>query len=370
MDIFNKFNLYAAGFAIFAMFFGAGNIIFPLALGVYSLDQSPYALAAFLITAVAMPFFGLFTMFFYQGNVRLFFGRLGKIPGFCAAFFIIALLGPFGSAPRCLALAYSTLSLSIPDLSLIFFTLICCVFIFIFVYKKTQLLTLIGYFLSPIKITFLLSIILLGWIQAPEISNVSIDLSKSHHFFHGLKEGYNTMDLLASFFFAPVILGSLTQKTITNHREHQRFLWRAGWIGAFMLALVYLGFCYISYRYASELSGVAPDQLLGVIAIQILGSKAGLIVSLTVAIACLSTAIALIAAFTQFVYKEVFLEKIGYFPIILVSLGLTFGVTSLQFQGIAKVLTPILEILYPVLIGLTIFNYVMKEKMQEKPGKP
>jgi LIVCS family branched-chain amino acid:cation transporter len=363
MNVSSRFDHYAAGLAIFSMFFGAGNIIFPLALGFHSLDKFPYALAAFLLTAVAMPFIGLFAMFFYQGQIRSFFGRLGKIPGLCLACVIIALLGPFGSAPRCLALAYSTLSMSLPNLSLVSFSAIACVLIFLFVFKKTKLLSLMGYVLSPFKVTLLIAIVCVGFFDASASSSISTDGSNVEHFFHGLKEGYNTMDLLAAFFFAPVILTSLTQREGGSQRDFRRFLLKASGIGAVLLAAVYIGFCYISYLYAPELKGISSDRLLAAIAIKILGPKAGLVVGLTVAVSCLTTAIALIAAFTHFVHKEIFSEKISYISIIFCSLLLTFFVTTLEFQGIAKFLSPILEIFYPILIALTFYNLIKRKTL-------
>ena len=138
MNTLKKIDCYTAGLTIFAMFFGAGNIFLPLALSQYALDKTPWALAGFLITAVAIPIAGLLAMFRFGGHIRLFFSRLGKIPGFCIACLTIALIGPFGAAPRCIALAHSTLSASIPSIPLILFSGIACLLIFFFTYRKNQ----------------------------------------------------------------------------------------------------------------------------------------------------------------------------------------------------------------------------------------
>lgn len=354
MNTLKKLDYLAIGLAIFAMFFGAGNIIFPLALGQIALDKAPWGLLGFLLTAVAMPFAGLLAMFCYKGQVRLFFSRFGKIPGLFIATMIIALLGPFGAAPRCIALAHSTLSLSFPSISLISFSMAACGLIFLFSYRENHLLKLLGYILSPLKITLLILVILKGFIEAPEIALVSENLSKTSHFWNGLTEGYNTMDLLAAFFFAPIIISSLRDSE--KDPNFSRFVFIASAIGACLLALVYIGFCYLAYFYAAQLTGISNDQLLGAIAIKILGPYAGLIVSLTVAFACLTTAIALIAAFTSFIEKEILREKVSYVQILIISLLMTFAVTTLEFQGIACLLNPILEVCYPALILLTFYN--------------
>lgn len=356
MNTLRKTDYLAAGLAIFAMFFGAGNIIFPLALGQTALDKTPWGLAGLLLTAVAMPFLGLLAMFRYQGRVRLFFSRLGKIPGLLIACLIIFLLGPLGAAPRCLALAHSTLSLSFPYIPLTLFSALACLLILFFTYRENRLLKLLGYFLSPLKITLLVLVIIKGFMEAPEATLLSTE-SNSSHFWAGLTEGYNTMDLLAAFFFAPIVISSLGG--LEKGAKLNRFVLVASGIGAFLLALVYVGFCYLAYFYAPQLEGIPSDKLLGAIAIKVLGAHAGLIVSLTVTFACLTTAIALVAAFAGFVEKEIFRERFAYLPILSVSLLMTFAVTTLEFQGIARFLSPVLEICYPALIVLTFYNLFM-----------
>lgn len=357
MNTNRKFDVYAAGMAIFAMFFGAGNIIFPLALGQHALDKTPYALLGLILTAVIMPFTGLLAMFLYKGNTSLFFGRIGKIPGFILACMTIALLGPLGCAPRCIALAYSTVSMSIPGIPLTVFSAISCVLIFLCVFNRGNFLALLGYFLSPIKVFLLILIIIVGFYNIPEVPLLTSSMDETSLFFHGLKEGYNTMDLIGAFFFAPVIIASLASKDDPNANQGlSKFILKASCIGGALLAIVYVGFCYLAYIYAVDLQAIPSDRLLGAIAIKVLGPYGGLLVSLTVAVACFTTAIALIAAFATFIQKEVLKDKINYTPIVVGSLIVTFILTTFEFQGIAAFLGPVLEMCYPVLIFLTMYN--------------
>lgn len=368
MNTLKKFDCFAFGLAIFAMFFGAGNIIFPLVLGQVALDKTLWGLSGFLLTAVAMPFIGLLAMFRYKGKIKLFFSRLGKIPGLVIATLVISLLGPFGAAPRCIALMHSTLSLSFPGLPLVLFSISTCGLIFLFSFKENRLIKLLGYILSPLMIALLVLVIIKGFIWAPETALVSTSLSNTFHFWKGLKEGYNTMDLLAAFFFAPIVISSL--RNSEKNQNLNRFVLIASLIGASLLALVYIGFCYLAYFYAPQLVGIANDQLLGAIAIKILGPYAGIIVGLTVTFACLTTAIALIAAFASFIEKEILKEKVSYVPILIISLFITFAVTTLEFQGIARLLNPVLEICYPGLILLTFYNLftpLLSDELQIQP---
>lgn len=368
MSSLKKNDCFTAGLAIFAMFFGAGNIIFPLALGLEALDQTPWGLLGLLLTAVLMPFAGLLAMFRYNGQIRLFFSRLGKIPGLLIACLTITLLGPFGATPRCIALAYSTISTSLPGIPLILFGVASCGLIFFFAYKKNRLFKLLGYLLSPLKVTLLVWIIVWGCIEAPEMTLISANPSKISHFWNGLTEGYNTMDLLAAFFFAPIIISSLscTKTDLDGNKKFNRFVLKASAIGALLLSIIYIGFCYLAYIYATQMEGIPNDQLLGVISVKILGAHAGLVVSLTVTVACLTTAIALITAFASFIHKEVLKEKVDYAPILLISILLTFAMTTLEFQGIAYFLNPVLEVCYPALIMLTFYNLFMPVPSEEK----
>lgn len=357
MDINKKSDLLASGMAVFAMFFGAGNIVFPLALGQFALDKTPWALFGLLITSVAMPFAGLVAMYFYQGRTDLFFNRIGRLPGKALACFCIALLGPLGCAPRCITLAHSTVSMSLPGISIFAFSVIFCALLFLCVFNRGKLLGLIGYFLSPVKIILLVSVIILGFFNLPELALPVSNGGDLPLFVHGLSEGYNTLDLVGAFFFAPIILASI--KAPVGGKSIGPFFIKACSIGATLLAVVYIGFCFLAYYYAPLLQGMPPDRLLGAIVILVLGQSGGLIVSLTVALTCFTTTVALVAAFSSFMQKEILQEKVSYLPVTLATLLITFVIANMGFEGIANFLTPILKMCYPILILLTFINLVV-----------
>ncbi len=370
IPIYKKSDLYATGMAIFAMFFGAGNIIFPLALGQQMLEQTPYAIIGLLITAVLVPFSGLLAMFLYQGQVRLFFGRFGQWPGLALAFFIIALLGPLGSTPRCIALSYSTLNLAYPGLAPYLFNAVACICLFLMAYKRKHLLSLLGYILTPVLLILLTSIVIAGLWNYPS-SVPSLDQMETYaSFWKGLKEGYNTMDLLAAFFFAPMIISLTQAKTVGlfNAKSRLFFVLKASAIGAALLGIIYIGFSFLASFHAVDLQEIPAEELLAVIALKILGPQAGLLVCLIVVLACLTTAVALITAFAGFIQQE-FLRGKGSYPWILAfSIAATYLVACFEFQGISQFLSPVLEICYPFLILLT--GYSLIERLYRFKGIP
>jgi len=344
------------GLAMFSMFFGAGNVIFPLALGQFAGDLSFYAILGLIITAIIMPFLGVFSMILFNGSHQEFFGRLGKIPGFLLALIIIALLGPLGSTPRCIALTYSTLKSVFPSIQPVLFCGFSCLVVYLLSFRKSRILSILGWVLTPFLLASLIAIVCIGLWKTGDIH--SIDNNGMGVFWHGLKEGYNTMDLLAAFFFSSAILTLLKErKTIYSPIKLSL---HASFIGAILLTLVYIGFCVLAAFHGSNLIGINKDQLLSSIALKIAGPSAGILVCIAIALTCLTTAVALISVFSDFIQKQVFKEKVRYETVLLGALLLTFAISTMQFTGIAAFLTPILDITYPGLIIFTLLNILHK----------
>ncbi len=351
MKIFNK-ETWAVGLAMFSMFFGAGNIIFPLALGQLAGDKNGFAILGLVLTGVFVPFAGVLAMIMFNGDQQRFFGRLGKVPGFLIAFMVIALLGPLGSTPRCIALSYTTFQSFLPGISAPLFGISACIVIYLFAASQKRLLKLLGVVLTPLLLISLISIIVLGFAFPADLAKV--DDARFELFLTGLKEGYNTMDLLAAFFFSSTIWALLKGRENRN-----RISIGASLIAMTLLIIVYGGFSYIAAMHGELLM---KDEILSAITFKLAGPYGGILVCIAIGLACLTTAIALISSFSEFVHKEVFRERLSYKIILAGSLLITFVVSTLNFNGISAFLGPILQIIYPGLIVLTIFNIISVKK--------
>jgi len=347
---------------MFSMFFGAGNVVFPMLLGQYAKDKNIYAVMGLLITAIAVPFMGLIAIILYEGDYRKFFGRIGRVPGFVVEAAIIGLIGPFGALPRCIALSYSTLSLYFPALSLPLFSFLSCCLIFLLTVRQNRIVEILGYVLTPLLIGSLAIIIIMGLFLSPSAPHNSD--SGLVVFLEGLRQGYQTMDLLGAFFFSSVILGYLRQDSrIKRESDYRKLTWRAfkaTMIGASLLASTYIGFSYVTAFNSDALALVAKDEIPGKLAQLILGPYAGLVVCMAVSLACLTTAMALAAVSGEFLHKDIAQNKISYSASLLVTLGISFFVSTLHFTGIIKILGPILEVCYPALILLSFLNILYK----------
>ncbi len=354
MNKYLHFEAITIGLAMFSMFFGAGNIIFPLALGQFAGDKNSFAIIGLIFTAVLIPFAGVFGMILFDGNLKQFFGRLGKGPGLLVALFIITLLGPLGSTPRCIALTFTTLKAFLPSLSPVYFSAASCLVIYFFTVRKNHILSLLGKVLTPLLLISLAAIVFIGLLTPSGVTHN--DQTQMNLFFHGLKEGYNTMDLLAGFFFSSTIISLLKDQAKEHKKNYIHLALQASCIGAFLLSIVYIGFSSLAAFHGSDLQNIPKDELLSAITLKIAGPSGGILVALTISLACLTTAIALIAIFSDFMQKEIFHEKLSYNTILIASLILTFAISTLEFKGISAFLGPILEICYPGLIVLTFTN--------------
>ncbi|MCH9632444.1 MAG: Branched-chain amino acid transport system 2 carrier protein [Chlamydiae bacterium] len=351
---------FGVGLAIFSMFFGAGNSIFPVYIGYISKNLWYVAILGLILTAVLMPILGIFGMLRSHGDPSIFFSRLGKVPGFIVAFIVISLLGPLGSTPRCVALSFATL-IPVGTLPISFFALAACALIFICALKKAYILPIIGYVLTPILMISLGCIIFSGLIFG-HFESASI-ANKWPIFYSGLSEGYKTMDLLAAIFFSSTIFHLLRGSKLSKENS-TRMLMNAGLIAGALLALTYGGFCFIAAMHSNALSSAAQEQLLARLAEILLGSKASVVVKIAIALACLTTAVALITAFTDFMQTKVFKRKVKYYQILAGSLLLTYCISIFEFAYISEKLSPILKVLYPILIVLTLINCFFAPKKQ------
>ncbi|MEX1012218.1 MAG: branched-chain amino acid transport system II carrier protein [Waddliaceae bacterium] len=359
MSIKIKSTTLSTGLAMFSMFFGAGNVVFPLGVGQYAQDMNHFAVIGLLITAVGIPFLGLISMTLYRGEYMPFFQRIGKIPGFLTALFIMTLIGPFGGLPRTITVAFSTSKQLLPMLSLPIFSLIACVTIFLLTFKRGRILEILGYVLTPILLASLSLILIVSLFTPSQI--VPAEDSPFSIFSYSLIEGYKTMDLLAAFFFSGMVILCLKEEEEHQSIKHLVLMTlKASCIGAGLLGVVYIGFSYISAMHSQALESVPNHEMIGFLAHLLLGNFGGPIASLAVSLACLTTAMALTVVFAEFLYEDILNEKISYVICLLLTLIVAFLMSTLSFNGLDAFLTPILFVVYPSLIVLSLMNLLYK----------
>lgn len=350
----------STGFALFSMFFGSGNLVFPISAGRESSGHFILTALGILATGVIVPFLGVLGMLLFKGDISAFFRVFGRRGTFIFSFVALALMGPFGVLARCLTVAHGGLALLLPNLSLPLTSLILCAIIFLLTIKKNRVVTILGAVLTPFLLVAITVIASVGLFhtQIPPISN----FESWPAFKEGFFEGYQTMDLLAAFFFSGFIIKYLKDHfpAVSEDRSMLKIFAKSALIGAALLSTVYVALVILGWIYHPLLLSIPPQEMLGIIALKSLGSLAAPFVCLAVVFACMTTAIVLTSLFADFIRTEMLKNKISNPQAILITLAIGFLVSTLEFSGIAQFLGPVLETIYPALIALTVVNICNK----------
>jgi LIVCS family branched-chain amino acid:cation transporter len=357
-----KVSTISLGIAIFTMFFGAGNIIFPLILGRETLSQIPVAIIGFILTAVFVPILGLLASTLFEGNYQEFLNKTGKISGFIVVLFCMLLMG-IGAAPRCLVLSYAAVSWHVPHLTLPVFTMIAGILIFFLTFRENKVVDILGKYLGPIKLILLLAVVVLG-LFAIEYFAPSM-MSSGQSFTYGLEKGYYTIDLLSGIFFAKLIYEALRSKAteVDGKVQNKKLIsygMKAGVIGGSILAVIYIGFGIVAAAYGKDVINVPDDQLLAALTVKILGSGAGVLANAAVAVACLATAITIITVCADYISFDLFKGKIKYIYALTFTILLVILMANLGFKGIMNFMGPMAVLLYPSLIVISVANILNK----------
>ncbi|MEX0671970.1 MAG: branched-chain amino acid transport system II carrier protein [Candidatus Babeliales bacterium] len=361
------------GLAIFSMLFGASNLMFPLAVGLHSGDKNLWAIIGFLITSVCLPVIGLVSIILFNGNVEAFFGRLGKIPGFIMYSICVLIIGPVIAMPRIVTFSYTMVAPFLPAFDYSRLPLISSLsnpelFIFSIAFlgltllatiRESRILDLLGYIISPILLISLGIIIIKGLITGSPAQ--TFDVSGVSLFWENLKFGYHTLDVLGGIFFSSIVIHILKQKLPGESLKNLATTGlTAGAIGAFLLGIIYFGLSYLGVYHGAGLENVHPGVLFSNISFRIIGQEGALIIATAVLMACFSTIIALAAVFTEYLELELFRKKISYPICLIITLALTLIPSSFDLAYILEFSEPLIAIIYPAIIILTICNLLYK----------
>ena len=355
------------GCAIFAMFFGAGNLVFPLEVGVKSGAHPTLAVLGFFLSGIIIPLLGLYVISLYHGNYMHFFSHLGRIPGYIVALVVILLIGLIVGTPRCGLLSYNTFLPMFPGLKDHRF--LFNAFFFLAVYlvslKQNRVVDALGWVLSPLKLSVLFILIFLGIAMQHNPLVSATPVPGTQIFGEAVKAGYSTMDLLAAFFFCAFVHRSIRYKLSKIHelntdRAERRLTLYSCLIGALLLTIVYSFFILIANFHAADLQGIPTQKLIGSLSLLLLHEGGGILVSICVGLACFSTAIAVSAITVEFIHAHVLRHKIPYRLVLPFVILIIFIISNLGFTRLMAFAVPILSLLYPALLGLAIGNVLYK----------
>ncbi|MEQ9115532.1 MAG: branched-chain amino acid transport system II carrier protein [Rickettsiales bacterium] len=358
-------RVFTVGFAIFTMFFGAGNITLPLILAQKWPSNWVLSYVGFSITAVLITLLGLISAV-HAGSTQNFFKPLGVKIGFLVQLVLILIEGPFGVVPRCLIVAFGGIKTVFPDVINWSFYLLCSIVIFYYAVSKKRLVSSIGNYITPILLTMLLGIFLFIFFKDGTV--VSNHLSyREEIFYDGLLTGYLTYDLPGAIYFTGISIVYLKSLN-TDQSKNFKLGMYASLVSAVILLLVYLAFFYIGVKNIDLIKNVPPEKILPTIIVESFGKIFAIIFSSFIFIACITTAIAAITIWTDFLFLYIPSNKTAYMVALIVSLGIASFVAMFDFTGLIHLLSPVLNFVYPILIGLSIFNIYTKQKRRLSDG--
>ena len=353
------------GFAIFAMFFGSGNLVFPLEIGHVAGGNWLIGFLGLFITGITLPFLGLFVIKLHRGKYQPFFGEAGRFAQIILPLFTLSLMGCFGVVPRCITVAHGGLSYLFPEISLWLFSAVFCVVTFFLCLREKVMVNIIGKWMSPILLMSIVALIVVGIIKAPVATQKA---TAQVAFVNGFLTGYQTMDLFAAFFFSALVFAQLQQmmpKSATT-RETLMFALKPSIFGAVLLGLVYLGFVYLSGHYSGLISHVEPQEMLPTIAMHTLGSGATLLIAVVMIFSCLSTAVALNNIYARYLCSMFNFKESNFYIMVLLTTVISFVFSLLKFTGISAFIAPVLVVSYPGLIALTIMSILTRNHAKLK----
>lgn len=343
-------DIIICGFALFAIFFGAGNLIFPPYLGVISGNNWGIANIAFLLSDPLLPILGVIVTALLGGQATDLGKRVSKHFSIIIGAISIILIGPLFAVPRTGATTHEIFVQSfVPSApqwitSLIFFGLT----LYIAIHSHT-VIDAIGKYLTPI----LLFILLLVFIAAVVQPNASFQTTTSAGLFsQSFKEGYQTMDALGAALMAGVVISDLTRRGYTEKKEQHQMMFGVGIVSFILLALVYSSLTYagatVSTVYDSTIQ--RPALLIGLIE-QLLGSFGKVAMGIAVSFACLTTSVGLITTCGHY-FSTLTNGKLEYKKIVVVSVVISFLLSLLGVDALLQLAVPVLSAIYPMVIAL------------------
>jgi LIVCS family branched-chain amino acid:cation transporter len=339
-------------FALFSLFFGAGNLILPPYLGYNAGDGWFWVLIGFSISAVIIPILAIYGHAKLQGTILDFANKVS--PTFAILFsiliYLIAIALP---SPRTASFTYEMaiepfFQISSLELSSIYFALVL-----VFVLNRNRMLSIIGKFLTPLIVCILLIIICLGLFT--EVASVR-DSIFNNSFAEGILEGYQTFDAIGGVVVGGVVVISLSLQGEFNYEEKKRMIIRSGLFAGLGLFLIYGGLIVLGAHNSNVLVIDNRTELLSVLSIQTLGNIGNVFLSVLIALACFTTAVGIVTGTADFVKGLIGNSQKAYIitAIIASVLGVIIGQFNVHY--IINIALPILMFIYPMTIVLIILN--------------
>lgn len=355
-------EVIAVGLMLFSIFFGAGNLIFPPALGQAAGENLLPAIAGFLVTGVGLPLMGVLAIGLAGGEyTKKIVMRVH--PKFALVLLVILNLtiGPLFAIPRTGAVAFEVGIRSLVDaddfaLGQFIYTLLFFSVTYFLARNPSKIVDRIGKILTPLLLFFMALLFIqtiyapLGQLQPPA-SNYQVA-----PFLQGFQEGYLTMDLLAFIAIGTIVIHSIQDKGVTSRASIGKLCIIAGLISASLMSVVYISLAYLGASSA-EILGQSENGgvILTKVAKLYFGQFGSLILAVIITFACLTTSSGL-ASSCAYYFNRLSKGKVQYQRILLLIIVFSMIAANVGLNGLISFSVPFLEVIYPVVIVLVLLS--------------
>jgi len=360
-------ELLVTSFALFSLFFGAGNLLLPPLLGYNAGENWFWVTVGFMITAVVIPIIGILahaklqgTMYDFGKKVSPWFSSI-----YCIIVYVISVAIPSprtASATHEIAIhpAFGTSPLLT---SAIYFSLVL-----VFVLNRSKILNLIGKFLTPFIVIMLLAVIGIGLSSSEFTTGIS---TSETPIVTGILEGYQTFDAIGAVVVGAVIIISLNFKNmkVEAFESKRKLIRKSGFIAGTGLFIIYAGLISVGAYYGSQIevntelsTDMQRASLLRGISISALGTFGNTVLSILISLACFTTAVGIVAGTADY-FRGLFKNsQNAYVATAIIACIIGVGVGQLDFKTIIHIALPVLMFIYPITIALIILN-VLPERI-------
>lgn len=344
------------GFALFAMFFGAGNVVFPPYIGMHAGEQWANGFLFYFIADIGLALVAMFAIL-HAGGADNITGRIGHVASKVLMCAVILCIGPMVAIPRTAA---TTLEMSVTPffsgMSPVVFSIIFFAVILLLSIKQSAVIDIVGKILTPALLIGLLILIVKGFVS-PIGDIVDTGVSASEVTVNGIKSGYQTMDVLAAMAFGIIILSSADEKGYTDSKSAAKMIGIAAALSGVLLLIVYFGLTYLgataSTVFPTDIS--RANLVIGIV--ELLLGKAGLIIfAIVIALACITTAVALVSSAASF-FAKLANDKISYSVFVVVICVSSAVISNLGLDMIIAIATPVLDVVYPPMLVLILLSW-------------
>ncbi|ANF81885.1 branched-chain amino acid transport system II carrier protein [Acinetobacter sp. NCu2D-2] len=351
-------DIVALGFMTFALFIGAGNIIFPPIVAQQAGEHVWLAAGGFLITAVGLPVITIVALSRVEGSIQNLSSPLGKYASLLLTVACYLAVGPLFATPRTATVSYEigfssyfgNSASALLIYSIIYFAVVTVVSLY-----PNKILDTVGYFLSPLKIIALVILGVTAVLIPAGNPPAAIDKYVTSPVSEGIVNGYLTMDTLGALVFGIVIVKAITSRGVSDSKLITKYAVNAAIISGIGLTLVYLSL----FKLGLGSHDVAPNAANGAIILHAyvqhaFGDMGSYFLATMIFIACMVTAIGLTCACAEYFSS---ITKISYKTFVFILVGFSLVISNLGLTKLIAVSVPVLSAIYPPAIAVILLSF-------------